>query len=126
MCASSGRSGRFPRVLYAYHQHGGTRVTGRAGLYIGRQRFLQKHAESMSPACRLYHRAVIGQLTGGRKGVAEQLGAEWRTPLGAGLAATVLAASAAASSIGTRRHDPGLPARLTVARLLGARAGRRR
>ena len=109
-----------PRVVYAYHQHGGTRVTREgSAFYIGRQRFIQKHAESMSPACRLYHELVAAQLTGGRKGVAEQLGAEWRTPLGAGLAATVLAVSGAASSIGTRRHDPGLPAR-TVARLLGA------
>jgi glycosyltransferase involved in cell wall biosynthesis len=108
-----------PRVVYAYHQHGGVRVTREgSAFFVGRQRFIEKHAESMSASCRLYHELVSAQLTQGRKGAAEQLGAEWRTPVSAAIAAAVLGASAAASAIGTRRHDPGLPAR-TVARMLG-------
>jgi glycosyltransferase involved in cell wall biosynthesis len=109
-----------PRVVYAYHQHGGTRVTRQgSAFFVGRRRFIDKHAPSMSAPCRLYHELVAAQLTGGRKGAAERLGADWRTPLAAAFAAAILGASAAASAIGTRRHDPGLPAR-TVARLLGA------
>ena len=109
-----------PRVVYAYHQHGGVRVTREgSAFFVGRQRFIEKHAGSMSPSCRLYHELVAAQLTGGRKGAVAQLGGEWRTPAAASLATAVLGASAAASAIGTRRHDPGLPAR-TVAWLLGA------
>jgi glycosyltransferase involved in cell wall biosynthesis len=108
-----------PRVVYAYHQHGGVRVTREgSAFFVGRERFIEKHAGSMSASCRLYHELVTAQLTQGRRGAAEQLAAEWRTPVSATIAAAVLGASAAASAIGTRRRDPGLPAR-TVARMLG-------
>lgn len=64
-CARLGPIRTVPRVLYAYHQHHRTRVT-RVGAVdrIGRQRFLDKHADSMTPACRAYHELVVAQLAG--------------------------------------------------------------
>jgi hypothetical protein len=109
-----------PAVLYAYYQHGGSRVTREGSAFVeGRRRFLAKHSGSMTPACRLYHELVVAQLGGGRTAVRGRLAGAYRTPVAAAIAASVLGVGAAASSIATRRSDPGLPARVT-ARLLGA------
>jgi hypothetical protein len=113
-----------PEVLYAYHQHGGNRVTREgSGDVIGRRRFLEKHASLMSPSCRCYHQLVVAQLAAGRKGVLERLAADYRTPVAAAVAGSLLAAGAAASSVGMRRGDPGLAARV-MATMLGTRAQR--
>jgi hypothetical protein len=116
-----------PRFLYGYHQHGGVRVTRNgSGDLVGRQGFLDKHASSMSPSCRLYHEFVVAQLAGGRAALVERARAAYRTPVAASVAASVLGAGAAAGAIGMRRGDPGLPARV-LAVVLGRRPeGRRR
>ncbi len=115
-----------PQVLYAYHQHGGDRVTrAGSGHFVGRQRFLDKHASEMSESCRMYHRLVVAQLEGGRRSVIERVASGYRTPISTTVAASVLAAGAAATAIGLHRSDPGLPARM-MARLLGGRAPERR
>ncbi len=114
-----------PSVLYAYHQHGGSRVTRRGTAFVeGRRRFLAKHSGSMSTSCRLYHELVVAQLDGGRKAVAERLAGGYRTPVAASLAAFVLGLGAAASAVAVRRRDPGLPARLTAGLLGAARVPR--
>jgi hypothetical protein len=122
-CAQTRPIATIPEALYAYHQHGGGRVT-RVGSApaVGRQRFLDKHAASMTPACRLYHELVVAQLEGGRRQVLTRAAGSTRNPVAALQASAVLAAGAAASAIGIRRGDPGLPARM-MANLLGARAG---
>lgn len=121
-CAETRPVRTLPEVLYSYHQHRDGRVTrdGSADR-VGRQRFLDKHADAMTPACRRYHELVVAQLTGGRTGVGEQLATDLGTPMAAAAAAAILAAGAAAGVIGTRRRDPGLPARVTAA-LIGAGA----
>jgi glycosyltransferase involved in cell wall biosynthesis len=102
-----------PRTLYAYHQHGGARVTRvGTGPATGRQRFLDKHGPSMSPSCRAYHRLVVAGVVGGRGAVVRQLGSERTAPGAAAVAASVLAAGSVATSVARRRRDPGLPARL--------------
>jgi hypothetical protein len=117
-CAQTRPIGTLARVLYAYHQHGADRVTRvGSGDVVGRRRFLDKHAASMSAACRRYHELVVAQLGDGRAGVLEELGGQLRTPGAALLAGSVLAVGAVASGIGTRRHDPGLPARVTASLL---------
>ena len=110
-----------PLVLYSYYQHGGARVTKvEAGRRSGLQTFLDLHADSMTPACRAYHRAVLAEQVGGRRGMARQLVADTAgAPVAAGLAAAVLACSAAMSPLGIRRADPGLAAR-SVHHLLAA------
>jgi hypothetical protein len=49
----------------------------------------------------------------------EHLATEYRSPVAATLAGAVLAAGALSGTLGARRRDPGLSARLTAA-LLGA------
>jgi glycosyltransferase involved in cell wall biosynthesis len=110
-----------PRPLYAYHQHGDIRVTREgSGPHSGRKAFLDKHAKSMSPACITYHQLVLAKLAGGRRGVMEQLAADRSNPAPAVLAASVLAAGSAASAVGMKRSDPGLPARMMRHLLVGA------
>ncbi len=119
-CARTRPIRTVPQVLYGYHQHGGGRVTrGGSADRVGRQRFLDKHAEAMSAACREYHELVVAQLDGGRPGLRARLAASSRTPVAATLAGSVLAVGAAAGLVGARRRDPGLGARLTAA-MLGA------
>jgi hypothetical protein len=119
-CAESRPVQTLPAVLYAYHQHRGSRVTRGGSAFVeGRRRFLAKHSESMSASCRLYHELVVAQLGGGRRAVAERLASAHRRPVAAALAASVLGVGAAASAVAGRRRDPGLPARLTAG-LLGA------
>jgi hypothetical protein len=65
---------------------------------------------------------VLARLAGGRRGIADQLAACVSTPVSTALAASVLAAGSLASDVGTRRQDPGLPARMM--RLLLKRASR--
>jgi hypothetical protein len=114
-----------PLMLYQYHQHGGDRVTKvSAGVRVGRQGFLDKHADSMTEGCQIYHQAVIAQQAQGRGGLLNVLARAGATrPAAASLAASVLATSFAASSVGVRRLDPGLSARL-VRRELGLLPGR--
>ncbi len=120
-CAQVRPIATVPDVLYAYHQHGGVRVTrSGSGDLVGRKGFLDKHALSMSPSCRLYHECVVAQIEGGRSALIERLGSAYRTPAVASAAAAVLSAGAAAGAIGTRRRDPGLPARV-LAGMLGSR-----
>lgn len=120
-CARTRPIRTVPQVLYAYHQHSDTRVTrGGSADRIGRQRFFDKHAEAMTPACRRYHELVVAQLDAGRAGLRKQLTAAYRTPAAATLAGSVLAVGAAGGFVGSRRRDPGLGARLTAV-LLGAR-----
>ncbi|MHB8499106.1 MAG: glycosyltransferase family 2 protein [Acidimicrobiales bacterium] len=112
-----------PRALYTYHQHGGSRVTrGNDGPAVGRQRFLDKHAASMSTSCRLYHQLAVSHLRGGRPAVAARAATQLGSPAAATCAGSLFVAGAAAGIIGARLGDPGLPARL-VARLVGPRAG---
>ncbi|HEX7442669.1 MAG TPA: glycosyltransferase family 2 protein [Acidimicrobiales bacterium] len=121
-CACSSPIRTVPHVLYAYHQHSRERVTREgSGDRIGRQRFLDKHAGTMTPACRVYHELVIAQLSGGRTAIRRELTAHARTPMAALAAAAVLAGGAAASAAGNRRSDPGLAARM-MARLTHGRA----
>ena len=108
-----------PRVLYSYHQHGGDRVTKEgSGQRGGRQAFLDKHTQSMTPAARIYHQAVIADQEGGRSAMVHALStAGRRHPAAATLAGSVLAASYSGASYGIRHGDPGLPAR-TMCRLI--------
>ena len=120
-CARTRPIRTIPQVLYAYHQHGAGRVTrGGSADRVGRQRFLDKHTEDMSSACRQYHELVVAQLNGGRAGLQERLAATYRTPVAATLAGSVFAVGAVAGLAGARRRDPGLGARL-IGSLLGAR-----
>ena len=124
-CAQARPICTVPSVLYAYHQHRGSRVTREGSAFVeGRRRFLEKHKGSMSRPCRIYHQLVVAQLAGGRPAVAERLAGARRTPFAAAVAAAVLGTGAMASAIATRRRDPGLPARVTGA-LLGAGRVRR-
>jgi hypothetical protein len=115
-----------PLVLYQYHQHGGDRVTKvGSGVRGGRQAFLDKHAGSMTEACRIYHQAVIAQQAQGRGALVEVLArAGASKPAAASVATSVLATTFAASAVGIRRLDPGLSARL-MKRELGHLPGRR-
>jgi glycosyltransferase involved in cell wall biosynthesis len=119
-CAERRPIRTLPAVLYAYHQHAGSRVTRVGSAFVeGRRRFLAKHSESMSASCRLYHDLVVAQLDGGREAVARRLAGAGGMPIAAAAAASVLGVGGAASTLARRRRDPGLPARLTAA-LLGA------
>ena len=122
-CAQTRPIATIPEALYAYHQHGGGRVT-RVGSApaVGRQRFLDKHASSMTSACRMYHELVVAQLEGGHRRVLTRLAGSARNPVAGLQAGALLAAGATASAVGIRRGDPGLPARM-MANLLRARAG---
>ncbi len=112
-CAQTRPITTVPRALYSYHQHGGDRVTREdSGPVLGRQGFLDRHAGSMSPSCRAYHELVVAELGRGRGAVAGRLVADYRTPVRAAVAVSVLAAGSVASAIGVRRRDPGLPARM--------------
>jgi hypothetical protein len=106
-----------PIVLYEYHQHGGSRVTdARAGTRGGHQALLDKHADAMSAACRLYHRAIISGETGGRPAMRRTLaGGAKSEPAAAAIATAVLAAGSLTAAIGIARGDPGFPARATAA-----------
>jgi Glycosyl transferase family 2 len=118
-CAQTRPIATVPRALYSYHQHGGDRVTRQdSGPVLGRQGFLDRHAASMSPSCRIYHELVVAELGQGRQAVAGHLVAEGRRPVAAAAATAVLTAGALASAVGTRRRDPGLPARM-MRRLVG-------
>ncbi len=118
-CAMERPIGVVPRRLYGYHQHGGPRVTAvRDDARAGFAHFLAKHRGTMTPACRAYHEAVIAGQSGGRAAMARSLATVGRhAPADALAAGTVLAAAYTASTVGTRRRDPGLPSR-TVYRLL--------
>jgi glycosyl transferase family 2 len=112
-CAQQQPVAVVPRALYSYHQHGGDRVTkegsGRRG---GRQAFLDKHRGEMTEACRAYHSAVVAEESGGRSALFGSLRSSARASGGAALfAGSVLATTYAASTVGIRRRDPGLPAR---------------
>jgi len=118
-CAQERPFAVVPKSLYSYHQHGGLRVTQvgddrRSGF----QHFLDKHASAMTSSCRTYHEAVIAGQIDGRSAIGRVLTTAGRhSPADAALAAAVLGAGYAASSIGTSRGDPGLPSRF-VYRLL--------
>lgn len=117
-CAQTSPISTVPRPLYSYHQHAGTRVTrGDSAAVRGRRGFLERHAGSMTSSCRIYHELVLGQLEGGRPGIAAQITEHGRTPVATAVATSLLMASAIASSVAVRRRDPGLPAR-TMSTLL--------
>lgn len=104
-----------PEVYYAYHQHGGDRVThvNKPGRRGGRPAFLAKHRSDMSEACVAYHEAVMALEEGGRNGMLRALGgASLDQPVAATVAGSVLATGSVASTIGIHRGDPGLPARV--------------
>ncbi len=122
-CARTRPMATIPLALYSYHQHGGGRVTREgSGPVLGRQGFLDKHAAAMPAACRIYHQLVVAQLGRGRTGVREQAVADSGQPASAAVALSVLVAGAMAGTIGARRRDPGLPARMMRALLAGATA----
>ena len=112
-----------PELLYSYHQHRGERVTKvAADVATGFGGFLAKHRDEMTPACVAYHEAVIAGQAGGRSAIGRSLRSSARRGVSASAtAATVLAAGYAASAVGTRRGDPGLPSRVMY-RLLTASA----
>ena len=121
-CAQTRPIATVPHVLYAYHQHGGGRVTREGtGDRDGRQGFLDKHAAEMTDGCRLYHQLVVAQLAGGRRAVVDRVVSGYRTPIATTVAASVLSAGAAASAIAQRHRDPGLPARM-MCKLVGRRS----
>jgi hypothetical protein len=121
-CALTRPIATVPQALYAYHQHGEVRVTREGSAFVvGRQRFLDKHAAVMTETCRCYHELAVGQLGGGRTGVLGGLAANYRTPVAATVACTMLAAGAATSAVGMRRGDPGLTARMMARLLQGGR-----
>jgi glycosyltransferase involved in cell wall biosynthesis len=113
-CAQERPFAVVPESLYSYHQHGGARVTKvAADVRTGFGAFLEKHRSEMTPACRTYHEAVIASHDGGRSAISRVLASAGRhAPVAAALAGTVLGAGYAASAIGTRRGDPGLPSRV--------------
>ena len=124
-CSAVGRVRTLPLALYRYRQHPRARVTGAAEPHrTGRQMFLEKHADRMTAACRYYHDAVIGLLDGRRHAAARLAAAGRKDPADAALAALLWSSDGVASRAGTRRSDPGLPARW-AAQLL-QRAPRRR
>jgi glycosyltransferase involved in cell wall biosynthesis len=124
-CAQTSPISTVPRALYSYHQHAGIRVTrGDSAAVRGRRGFLERHTRSMTSSCRIYHELVLGQLEGGRPGIAAQVTEHGRMPIATAVAASLLTASSIASTVGVRRRDPGLPAR-TMSRLLaGVDTGR--
>jgi hypothetical protein len=113
-CARIRPIGVVPQALYTYHQHGKVRVTTTGSAPTGgRQLFLDKYAASMSPACRIYHRAVIAQQAEGRSAALAELATSGvHQPTAAASAGLLLAASYGAATVGIRRSDPGLPARV--------------
>ena len=122
-CARTRPIATVPLALYSYHQHGGGRVTREgSGPVLGRQGFLDKHAASMSNACRTYHRLVVAHLGRGRAGVREQAVADTRDPASTTVALSVLMAGTMAGAIGVHRRDPGLPARTMRTLLAGTAA----
>ncbi len=123
-CAQERPIGVVPRVLYSYHQHGGDRVTKEGtGKRGGRQAFLDKHAGEMSAACRAYHSAIVAEESGGREAMVRSLAsAASHTPGGALFAGSMLTTTFAASAVGIRRGDPGLPARAMHRLLHGRRS----
>ncbi len=102
-----------PHVLYARHQHGGPRATSTgSGHRRGRRGFLEKHGAIMTPACRIYHQAVLTRLARGRKAMVTAVASEARdSPVTATTVGSALALSYTAAAVGRRRKDPGLPAR---------------
>jgi glycosyltransferase involved in cell wall biosynthesis len=114
-CAQLRPIAAVPQVLYEYHQHGGERVTKEGSDRWGRQSFVDKHWSAMTPACRAYHRASVAHRTLGRGPMLSELATSATSrPLAAAFAATVLATAAAAASVGIRRGDPALPARVML------------
>lgn len=112
-CAETRPITTLPRPLYSYHQHGDDRVTRQdSGPVLGRQGFLDRHAHRMSASCRIYHELVVAELGQGRRAVGRLAVADYRAPVAATLALSVLAAGSVASTMGRRRRDPGLPARM--------------
>lgn len=118
-CSEHGLVRTLPEVFYTYSQHGGERVTRVAESQIaGRRGFLDKHGPAMTPACRLYHEAVLAGYEGGRRAmVAHVAAAARRAPADGALVLGLLASSTLSSRRGLRRGDPGRQARL-MARLL--------
>lgn len=99
-----------PTALYRYVQHADKRVTRTSAHDAGHLRFLAKHRASMTPACIAHHEIAFAAATGDwQAAVAAAHLFRHPTILGS---IVLLAAEAAASRVGQRRHDPGLPLRL--------------
>ena len=114
-----------PAPLYRYVQHGGDRVTSTESTHAeGHRRFLDKHRSSMSPACIAHHELAIALVTRDRHAGVEQLRQVPRHPANVG-SAVLLAGEMAASRLGRRRRDPGLPLRFAARALAHATRGAR-
>jgi GT2 family glycosyltransferase len=125
-CARTSPIRTVPQVLYAYHQHTEGRVTREGStIHLGRQRFLDKHAAAMTPACRAYHELVLAQFSGGGVGVRREMTAHLKTPLTTFAAGAVLVGGAVTTAVGIHRRDPGLTGR-TMARIRPHRSARGR
>jgi len=115
-CSFDGPVRTVPHVGYLYTQHGGSRVTKTPAAQVtGRRNFLTKHGASMTPACRLYHEAVIAGYEDGRAGMRRLLTpGRGRRARDAAFVGFLLATGSAAARAGRRRRDPGLQSRLMV------------
>jgi len=118
-CAQQRPFRMVPRVFYLYRQHGGPRITtDPTRHHDGLLEIVAKHHDSMTPACRTYHRCVADLLVDQRGSVVRRLAELGRSsPLDAAFVATALAASRQTSALGPRLRDPALTGR-TLARLL--------
>jgi glycosyltransferase involved in cell wall biosynthesis len=105
-----------PRVLYLYRQHDGPRITkDPARLAVGLLEFLAKHEDTMTAACRTYHRCVADLLQGHRESLSRRLAETARhSPADAAFVVLMLGTSRQTAKLGQRWRDPALPGRAMV------------
>ena len=73
-CAQERPIATIPSVLYQFRQHGGQRLTkGIAGHQRSRRTFVERHGAEMTPACRMYHEAILELQDGHRSALAARL-----------------------------------------------------
>ncbi len=118
-CAQQRPFRMVPRVCYLYRQHAGPRITTDPTRHAeGLLEIVAKHHDTMTPACRAYHRCVADLLVDRRGSVVRRLAELARSsPADAAFVALVLTASREASALGPRLRDPAFTGR-TMARLL--------
>jgi len=118
-CAQERPIRTIPSVLYQFRQHGGQRLTkGIAGHQRSRRAFVERHGAQMTPACRMYHEAILELQDGHRSALAARMArALPRQPREAAFVSALILSSAAAGRAARVLSDPGLPARAACALL---------